>query len=140
MGGGNTPHSFHQEDEMSDSTLLRAARISDHASGTVTIGAAASLSDAEDMKGRRLVGIIMPATWTTADITFQASIDGTNFYDLYDQDGNEVTVTSPTASGFIGIYTAFTFVPTHLKVRSGTTGTPVVQAAGRTITLIYQAI
>ena len=125
---------------MSDSGLSRAARISEHASGTVAIASGASLSDAEDMVGRRLVGIIMPATWTSADITFQASIDGTNFYDLYDQDGNEVTVTSPTASGFIGIYTAFTFVPTHVKVRSGTTGTPVNQGGDRTVTLIYQAI
>ena len=76
----------------------------------------------------------------TNDIIDKALSTMPKSFKLYDQDGNEVTVTSPTASRFIGIYTAFTYVPTHLKVRSGTSGTPVAQASARTLTLVYTAV
>ena len=86
-----------------------------------------------------LCGIQMPAAWTTADITFQASYDGTTYYDLYDQDGNEITI-SAAASRFI-ILNPDNFWGFHwLKVRSGTMGTPVNQAAARTVVLLTRAL
>ena len=62
---------------------------------TVTIAATASLSDAARLpNGHEVVGITMPAAWTAANLTFQASPDGSTFYNLYDDEGNEVTVTA----------------------------------------------
>jgi hypothetical protein len=58
---------------------------------TATIASSSSLSDVLDLFGTTLSGFVMPASWTSANITFQASVDGTNFFDLYDQFGVEVT-------------------------------------------------
>ena|ERR1700733_4146850 len=87
-----------------------------------------------------LAAIQMPATWTTAALTFQVSPDGgTTWCELYDDAGNEVTVTTPLASSMI----VFASHPSSLwrginmiKVRSGTAAAPVVQTPGATINLI----
>lgn len=101
----------------------------------VVIAGGASLSAAVDIDGSSLVGIVMPAAWTAANLTFQGSSDDSVFNNLYDDAGTEVTVTAAAAryiavqpSEFVGFDT--------LKIRSGTSGTAVTQAAARTITLI----
>ncbi|NTU77322.1 MAG: hypothetical protein HGA90_05865, partial [Alphaproteobacteria bacterium] len=43
---------------------------------TATIASGTSLSDAQNLGGLRLFGLVMPAAWTTANLTFQASFDG----------------------------------------------------------------
>lgn len=103
--------------------------------GSVTIANAASLSDAMDLQGARLVGIRMPATWTAAGLTFQVSEDGTNFVDLYNSAG-EVAYT--TAAGSRGLsFLAEDFLGwRYVKVRSGTAASPVNQGGARTLILI----
>lgn len=105
---------------------------------TATIANAASLSAAVYISRANLVGIIMPAAWTAAALTFQASIDGDTYFDLYDQAGNEVNI--PTAaSRFVGGLDALNFgCFNYLKVRSGTTGVPVNQGASRDLTLVLR--
>jgi hypothetical protein len=49
---------------------------------TVTINAGQSLSSSVDAGGQTAVGIVVPSNWTPAAVTFQASLDGTNFVDL----------------------------------------------------------
>ena len=47
---------------------------------TATIASGASASSVVSLNpGERIVGIIMPAAWTTANVTIQASYDGINY-------------------------------------------------------------
>ncbi len=106
---------------------------------TATIASGASLSDALDLTGLTVVGLQMPSTWTAAAITLESSADNATFDDVYDSEGNELSLTAD-ASRFIPLApTAMVSYP-YLKLRSGTSGTPVNQAATRVITVIARAI
>lgn len=101
-----------------------------------TIANGASLSAAVHLHANRLFAIQMPASWTAANLTFQGSFDGTTYADLYDDTGTEVTVTA-AASRFILLSTpAMFFGLQRIKVRSGTTGSPVNQGGAREVELI----
>jgi hypothetical protein len=106
---------------------------------TATIAAGASLSGVVSLTEHSLHGILLPSVWTTANLTFQASVDGTNFFEMYDDAGNEITVTAAAAR-----YCALD--PTRwraincLIVRSGTSATPVNQVAAAAIILNTRAI
>lgn len=106
---------------------------------SVTIASGASLSSAVDLLKYSLVGIQMPGTWTAANLTFQGSYDGSTFANLYDET-QEVTLTSPTASVFIVLDPAKYLSLRSLKVRSGTSGTPVTQGADRALQLILRQV
>lgn len=115
---------------------------------TASIASGASLSGAIDFGNAngspegpalgRLTAILMPATWDAANLTFQVSNDGVNFQNLYDDGGNEVTVT--TAQGrnhglrfdLCRVFRRWRW----LKVRSGTSGAAVNQTADRSIVLL----
>lgn len=125
---------------MSRFGILRTAK-------TVVIEENESLSGAVNCEGSSLAAVILPPDWTTADITFQASADGTNWFNVFDAAENEVTILQATANvdgegAYLGQYTALD--PTlfrgvgRLKVRSGTSGTPVTQTgANKTVTLVF---
>lgn len=106
---------------------------------SVTIASGASLSSAVDLLKYSLVGIQMPGTWTAANLTFQGSYDGSTFANLYDET-QEVTLTSPTASVYIVLDPAKYLSLRSLKVRSGTSGTPVNQGADRALQLILRQL
>lgn len=107
---------------------------------TATIASSASLSGAiEDLKGYRLSAIQMPNAWTAANLTFQAqAAQGGEYEDLYDSDGNELTVTADKeryiqlgeedVEELRGMW--------GLKVRSGTSVSAVNQSAERELTLV----
>ena len=97
----------------------------------------ASLSGVVELGDSRLFAVQMPTAWTAGNLTFQVSDDGTDFYDLYDSDGSEVVVTAGGASRVIQLTNPARYLGLRwLKVRSGTTGTPVNQGAERTLVLI----
>ncbi len=100
-----------------------------------TIAINTSLSGAVDITGCTVAGIIMSAGWDTASITAQASVDGTNFYNLYDEFATEVTV-SAAASRFIRLSPADWWGVRYVKLRSGTSGTAVNQTAARTLKVV----
>ena len=104
---------------------------------TATIASGASLSDAADLGTGRLVGLILPAAWTTAAITFQGSADGSTYFDLYD-DATERAIASASVvpSRFIALPIADWLMVRSLKLRSGSAATPVAQGAARSITLV----
>lgn len=105
---------------------------------TATILNGQSLSDTISNGKTNVIGIIMPAAWTAANLTFQASIDGTNFFDLFDQAGNEVSIPA-AASRYIGGLDALAFGSfNYLKIRSGTSSVPVNQGGNRSITLVMR--
>lgn len=106
-------------------------------------GKSASLSDKVDLQTigptSGIIAIQMPTAWTAAAITFQGSPSLQDpFQDIYDQGGTEISITvdasryvvldQDTRSKLMGLR--------FIKLRSGTTGTPVNQAAERTIELV----
>lgn len=106
------------------------------ATTTATIAISSSLSSAVELTDGPLVRLVIPSAWTTANITFQTSYDGTNYADLYDKAGTEYTVTVGGASREIAVPIADWIGIRYIKVRSGTTGSAVNQAAARTIQLV----
>ena len=103
---------------------------------TVTIANGSSLSSAVDLGGRKLVAIVMPSGWTAAALTFQASVDGANYYNVYDgSTERSVAVDADYYSMLaIGDYVGVRY----LKVRSGTSASGVNQGADRTLTMVLQ--
>lgn len=105
----------------------------------VKIAASANITDAIDISGAKLVGVFMPAAWDAADLTFQASYDGSNFFNVYDDNNTEVNVKA-AASRYLQLKTGgdddvALDMLRHLKIRSGTNGTPVTQTAARILIL-----
>jgi hypothetical protein len=109
----------------------------------VTIPNGASLSagvgEPVQLGNASLVGIIMPAAWTAASLTFQGSNDGTNFFNIFDVNGAEY-VASAAASRYIPVDPVDFSGVNYLKLRSGTSGTPVNQGADRIITLVFRTV
>ncbi len=108
-----------------------------------TIANGASLSDGICLEGSVLVGIRMCATWDAANLTFQMSMNDEDYLNAYDSAGNEEVYTVSAASTYISIDPSETAGWRWIKVRSGTSGTPVAQATGedpRLIELIVRRI
>jgi hypothetical protein len=101
---------------------------------TATIGIGAALSGAVDLGRTVLAGIVMPAAWTAAVMTFDVSADNATFVPLK-YAGAEVSLTVAASEGH-SVDTSVFLGWRYLKVRSGTFATTVNQAAARTITLI----
>lgn len=101
------------------------------------IASGASQSGVVDLIGFLLAGIQMPTTWTAADITFLASLDGVTYQPVYNTDGDEYTIASAAAqaSRFIAIDPRDFAGVRYLKIRSGTAAAAVNQGADRTLGL-----
>lgn len=105
----------------------------------VVIANGESLSGAIGLGNQSPVLLIMPAAWTTADVTLQGSQDGSTYNDIYDRNGNEYTITA-AAARLILLDVADIPSVRWLKLRSGTTGTAVNQGAERTLTLVVREV
>lgn len=95
-----------------------------------TIKAGESLSDGIHVSAGRVVRITLPGPeeWVQADLTFQVSTNNEHYNDLFDDDGNEITVTGAPAwcSIMLGARVNLETV-VWLKIRSGTRDEPVEQ-------------
>ena len=100
----------------------------------ITILNGASLSASIKIRGGLVSIIETPAAWTAANLTFQTSGDGTNFFNLYDETGVEITVVCDV-SRRIRLEPSQWAANAEIKVRSGTAGVPVVQGADRVLFL-----
>lgn len=109
----------------------------------VTIASGASLSGALELPDlRTIIALQMPSTWTTASLTFEVSSDGVTYVPLY-YNGAEFEVTAAggaTASAGVTIEPVVFAGWPFVKVRSGTSGTPVNQAAERVLTVLIRAV
>jgi hypothetical protein len=74
-----------------------------------------------------IVGMIMPAAWTPAVVTVQASADGTNFYDLYDGMTAKELSFNIKPNSYVAIGQGRLLGCTQIKLRSGTSALPVMQ-------------
>lgn len=103
----------------------------------LTIANGGNLSNAVDFYTTdSAVALQMPAAWTTADLTVQASFDGTTFSDMYLDDATEMVIKAGASRWIVLNITRFLGVR-NIKLRSGTSASPVNQGAARTIYLIY---
>ena len=93
--------------------------------------AGASLSNAIDISAGNIVRITCPVEWTGANLTFQISSDGIGFNDLYDAEGNEITIKVRGDNSAIMVRDPWSKFINHIKFRSGTSGYPVPQKEGR---------
>jgi hypothetical protein len=106
---------------------------------STTIARGTSISAYVVCGGLHLSGIIMPSAWTPADITFQGSIDGENYYNIYDAAGNEYDILVDAGRYILLDVQAFR-TPLYLKIRSGTASVSVTQSDDRVITLLFGAL
>lgn len=108
---------------------------------TFTIANGAATSNQIFIADGELVGILMdPTGWTTAPLTFLVSVDGTNFYEMYDGSSTLVEVPTPAAATYIAIGEAEAHIGfahfrgvQYLQLQSGTTASQVNQGAARTL-------
>ena len=99
-----------------------------------TIALGASLSNVRAVNTGAVFRLITPDDWTPASVTFQLSMDGTNFYDVFDTDGNELVL--PIRPKSIIPFGNYLLAIHSLKIRSGTQRAPVVQAAARVFSIV----
>jgi len=100
-----------------------------------TIASCGNLSAAVDLRGCAVLRLEMPASWTTANLTFQISSDASTYRDMYDAYGTEYTVMAAASRAIIMSAGDF-FGVRYFKIRSGTSGTPVTQTAARSIGVV----
>jgi hypothetical protein len=115
-------------------SLTKTTTISTASDG---LSAAIDLSNSSIPNGQfTLAGIIMPAAWTTASLTFLVSADGSAFYPLYNLDGSEYEVLSPDVSRCINVPPQDFMGYRSIKLRSGKDGAAVQQGGSRAFTVI----
>jgi hypothetical protein len=91
---------------------------------------AATISAAADLGGRAVIGISLPSTWATGDLSFQVSTDNVNFYPLYDLANAQVKVTAAAASRAYGLIDAAA-AWRYIKVVSSVSQTATVTFAAK---------
>ena len=103
---------------------------------TATITSGASLSDAVYCGDGVPEALVLPVI-DAAAITFQGSADGVTYVDVYDVGASEVSIAS--SSGSIGVPAPEEVKGyAYIKVRTGTSATPVAQTAQREIQVIIK--
>jgi hypothetical protein len=102
------------------------------------IQAGQSLSEGVDCSGGDAVRITMPAGWSGGRLTFQISTDGNGYNDLYDRDGNEVSMAVTTGAA-VRVDHEWAKFWNFVKFRSGTRKTPVVQPTQRDFAITVSA-
>lgn len=103
---------------------------------SVVIANGASLSGAAEIGAGTLIGIQLP-TIDNAALSFQGSADGVTYVEALDASSAAVSVAASTGARYIKAPADLAGIP-FLKVRSGTSGSPVNQGAARTITLVVK--
>ena len=106
---------------------------------TVTIASGASLTASINLQDQPIVAIQMPASWTTAKLSVQGSHDGTTFFDVYNAYGDEYLIEAAASRYIVLSPNEFQWARS-IKLRSGTTGTPVNQGADRTIAIVPRRV
>ena len=115
-------------DEPTTETVISGPTIANRASLSSVLDCSTTVSG--------IKRITMPADWTPAWLTFQASQDGTTFSDLYFPDGKLVVVT--VVPGSTVVVKGDVWRAAFFKFRSGPPNAPVVQLATRTFSCFVE--
>jgi hypothetical protein len=104
---------------------------------TVTIGAGASLSGASSKyPGYRLFGVLTASTWDAAKISFQVSMDGTNYFVLKPK-GTEYECAAVTGAAAVPIEPQYFLPWDYVKIQSGISTAATNQADATVVTLVF---
>ena len=107
---------------------------------TVTIADGASLSGAINLHNMTLVSLQIPASWTSAKISFAASLDDTTFGSLLTPTG-EIASTAALADGnVLALDPSAFFGQQYLKVRSGTAAAATNQTGAKIIRVVARSM
>jgi hypothetical protein len=101
---------------------------------TVVINAGGSLSASVNIGNNALALIAAPSNFAKANLTFQVSADGTQFFDLLEADGSEAVRAIDPGCAIPMVTTSAAI--TYLKIRSGPRDGPIIQPAAVTLTLV----
>jgi flagellar basal body rod protein FlgG len=94
----------------------------------------ATISSGVNTDGMLLTGLVFPAAMTGTEVTFDFSIDGTNWYDVVETDGTAVTYTVTAGDAVRVDPSGWAFASSgFIRVTSGSTET-----ADRSIKLIFR--
>jgi len=104
----------------------------------VTIPNGASLSNAALVGDYRICGLLFPAVWAAAGVSWQASFDdGATYSNVMGDTGTEVQYPAAGAAGAYLSLDSTKFVGlTNVKLRSGTAATPVNQGANCVVYIV----
>jgi hypothetical protein len=91
-----------------------------------TIAAGQSLSDKANCSAGAMIRITVPKEFAGDSLTFMVSTDGNFFNDLYDAEGNEITIVAKPDTGVVLQDSWVKSIP-YIKFRSGTRESPVEQ-------------
>jgi hypothetical protein len=91
-----------------------------------TIAKGESLSDGVDCSGGEIVRITVPQEFTEANLTFQVSSDGNFYNDLFNDEGEEITIAAMPDTGIV-VYGPWVRTIGFIKLRSGSRDHPVKQ-------------
>ena len=105
----------------------------------IAISAGTALSETITTRSQSLVGIIVPAGWTTANITVLFSTDGVNFYPVYDWSGSEYVITA-AAGNYIALDPWELVGAYAIQLRSGTKAAPVNQTSTSVLTVLVREL
>jgi len=106
---------------------------------SVTIASGQSLSPAFNLGGASIGAIIVPSTWDAANITLQVSLDGSMFYNLYDDQDNEIVLQAAASRAILIDNFAQLLVlgeGVTYKLRSGTASVAVAQTGDVVLSVI----
>jgi len=106
---------------------------------TAAFAIGASLSAEVALGEKTLAGIVVPNAWNGNMLSFQATPDDVNFYEMYTSLGVELTV-AVSAGQFIAMDPTLWRGVTGIKVRSGLLGATVNQTAACALQLITRTI
>ena len=104
---------------------------------SATIASGASLSGAISLSYLTVVSILIPAEFDGSAITFQGSVDGTNYFNLYDETETEVNF-PVSASRLVKVTNVnYFFGLEYLKIRAGTAASPTNQSTTDTVLTVF---
>lgn len=103
---------------------------------TATIAAGESLSTVVELGVSTMCGVVLPAAWTAAKVSFESSVDGVTFGPVYDMAGVIGSAANQAANDVISVDPARFLGFSYIKIRSGVPGALVNQVDSRTLTVI----
>ncbi len=111
----------------------------------VTILAGTSKSEMIAIQGQAMVGIVVPAAWTTALIGYEAGWDGNqnDTYIVYDGGGNPQTTVVEAVSSFIAFPSVNAIFLPFMKITSVAVAdgvTPELQSETRELIVVFRKL
>lgn len=136
-GSGNKQH-FRTDTSGNQGVYGAATR----STATATIANGASVSGSVDLTNTALLGFIAPAGWTTAALNLEVSMDNASWSTgIYDGSGSAVSSWSALVAGAGYAVDTVSMLPfRYVRFRSGTSASPVNQAAQRDFVVITRPL